>query len=49
MNMTVPFLKKKFQLILQLLRTNKKFRIAYFDEALDHPSLDPEISLPLKN
>jgi len=23
---------------------NKKYRIAYFDEALNHPSLDPEIS-----
>ena len=27
-----------------LLAENKKYRIAYFDEALNHPSLDPEIS-----
>jgi aspartyl-tRNA(Asn)/glutamyl-tRNA(Gln) amidotransferase subunit A len=26
----------------------KKYRIAYFNEALDHPSLDPEISASLK-
>ena len=27
-----------------LLDENRKYRIAYFDEALNHPSLDPEIS-----
>lgn len=27
---------------------NKKYRIAYFNEALDHPSLDPEISSAIK-
>src|SRR5204862_2617757 len=26
----------------------KKYRLAYFNEALDHPSLDPEISASLK-
>ena len=31
-----------------LLAENKKYRIAYFDEALDHPSLDPEISQAIK-
>jgi len=28
----------------QLLDTGKKFRFAYFKEALDHPGIDPEIS-----
>lgn len=32
-----------------LLNTDKKFRFAYFNEALDHPSLDPEIAAALKN
>ena len=32
-----------------LLDNTKKYRIAYFDEALDHPSLDPEISASIKN
>jgi len=27
----------------------KKYRFAYFDEALNHPSLDPEISSSIKN
>ena len=27
----------------------KKYRIAYFDEALDHPSLDPEIASSIKH
>ena len=31
-----------------LLDYSKKYRIAYFDEALDHPSLDPEISASIK-
>jgi aspartyl-tRNA(Asn)/glutamyl-tRNA(Gln) amidotransferase subunit A len=31
-----------------LLDDTKKYRIAYFDEALDHPSLDPEISASIK-
>jgi aspartyl-tRNA(Asn)/glutamyl-tRNA(Gln) amidotransferase subunit A len=30
------------------LQQNKKYRIAYFDEALDHASLDPEISGAIK-
>lgn len=27
-----------------LLKTDKRFRFAYFDDALDHPGLDPEIA-----
>ena len=30
------------------LTTDKKFRFAYFEEALNHPSLDPEISSSIK-
>ena len=30
-----------------LLKDDKKYRIAYFKEALDHPSLDPEISIAI--
>jgi aspartyl-tRNA(Asn)/glutamyl-tRNA(Gln) amidotransferase subunit A len=30
------------------LDNNKKFRFAYFNEALDHPSLDPEIATGIK-
>ncbi|MGZ8556809.1 MAG: Asp-tRNA(Asn)/Glu-tRNA(Gln) amidotransferase subunit GatA [Chitinophagaceae bacterium] len=32
-----------------LLNDGKKYRIAYFNEALDHPSLDQEISNSIKN
>ncbi len=32
-----------------LLNTDKKFRFAWFNEALDHPSLDPEIAVSIKN
>ena len=32
-----------------LLDDTKKYRIAYFDEALDHSSLDPEISASIKS
>lgn len=32
-----------------LLQTDKKYRIAYLAEALDHPSLDPEIASSIKN
>jgi len=32
-----------------LLSGNKKFRFAYFDEALNHPSLDIEIANSIKN
>ena len=28
---------------------SKKYRVAYFNEALEHPSLDPEISSSIKN
>ncbi len=31
-----------------LLSTDKKFRFAYFEEALNHPSIDPEISAAIK-
>lgn len=31
------------------LTENKKFRFAYFDEALNHPGLDPEIGAAIKN
>jgi aspartyl-tRNA(Asn)/glutamyl-tRNA(Gln) amidotransferase subunit A len=31
------------------LSSNKKFRFAYFDEALNHPGLDPEIGNFIKN
>jgi aspartyl-tRNA(Asn)/glutamyl-tRNA(Gln) amidotransferase subunit A len=31
------------------LDTNKKFKIAYFPQALDHPSLDPEIRTAIGN
>ena len=30
------------------LQTDKKFRFAYFEEALNHPSLDPEIARAIK-
>lgn len=30
------------------LETNKKYRIAYFNQAIDHPALDPQISSGLK-
>jgi aspartyl-tRNA(Asn)/glutamyl-tRNA(Gln) amidotransferase subunit A len=32
-----------------MLSTDKKFRFAYFEKALNHPSLDPEISRAIKN
>lgn len=31
------------------LTENKKFRFAYFEEALNHPGLDPEIGTAIKN
>jgi aspartyl-tRNA(Asn)/glutamyl-tRNA(Gln) amidotransferase subunit A len=31
------------------LKDDRKYRIAYFTEALDHPSLDPEIGSAIKN
>jgi aspartyl-tRNA(Asn)/glutamyl-tRNA(Gln) amidotransferase subunit A len=31
------------------INTDKKFRFAYFDEALNHPSIDPEIASAIKN
>lgn len=40
---------KKVPLFSSLLSTGKKFRFAYFNEALDHPSLDPEIGTAIKN
>ncbi len=32
----------------QLLKTTKKFKIAWFPQALDHPSLDPEIASSIR-
>lgn len=40
---------KKVPAYQQLLKNKKKFRFAYFDEALDHPSLDREIAASVKN
>ncbi len=31
-----------------LLQTDKKFRFAYFEEALNHPSIDPEITAAIQ-
>jgi aspartyl-tRNA(Asn)/glutamyl-tRNA(Gln) amidotransferase subunit A len=39
---------KKVDPYLDLNEKNKKYRIAYFNEALDHPSLDPEIASSIK-
>jgi aspartyl-tRNA(Asn)/glutamyl-tRNA(Gln) amidotransferase subunit A len=39
---------KKVDSYSDLTGPNKKYRIAYFNEALDHPSLDPEISSSVK-
>jgi aspartyl-tRNA(Asn)/glutamyl-tRNA(Gln) amidotransferase subunit A len=41
-------LKKVVPYSLQL-NNNKKYRFAYFEEALNHPSLDPEIASTIKN
>ena len=41
--------KQPVQAYSGLLNDTKKYRIAYFDEALDHPSLDPEISAAIKS
>jgi aspartyl-tRNA(Asn)/glutamyl-tRNA(Gln) amidotransferase subunit A len=40
---------KKVEPYSDLSGQKKKYRIAYFNEALDHPSLDPEISSSIKN
>jgi aspartyl-tRNA(Asn)/glutamyl-tRNA(Gln) amidotransferase subunit A len=40
--------QKDVPLYSSLLSTDKKFRFAYFEEALNHPSLDPEISSAIK-
>lgn len=39
---------KKVESFLDLNDKKKKYRIAYFNEALDHPSLDPEIAFSIK-
>jgi aspartyl-tRNA(Asn)/glutamyl-tRNA(Gln) amidotransferase subunit A len=39
---------KKVETYSDLNGPKKKYRIAYFNEALDHPSLDPEIALSIK-
>lgn len=40
---------KKVPSYTSQLTENKKFRFAYFDEALNHPGLDPEIGTAIKN
>jgi aspartyl-tRNA(Asn)/glutamyl-tRNA(Gln) amidotransferase subunit A len=40
---------KKVESYSLKLNDNKKYRFAYFEEALNHPSLDPEISSAIKN
>lgn len=39
---------KKVEAYTASLAADKKFRFAYFEEALNHPSLDPEISTAIK-
>jgi aspartyl-tRNA(Asn)/glutamyl-tRNA(Gln) amidotransferase subunit A len=41
--------QKKVPAYSTKLSANKKFRFAYFDEALNHPGLDPEIASFVKN
>ena len=41
--------QKPVEAYSSLLRSDKKFKIAYLAEALDHPSLDPEIAAGIKN
>jgi len=41
--------KQPVEVYSELQDDNKKYRFAYFNEALDHPSLDPEISNSIKN
>jgi aspartyl-tRNA(Asn)/glutamyl-tRNA(Gln) amidotransferase subunit A len=40
---------KKMELYSLQLNDNKKYRFAYFEEALNHPSLDAEIASAIKN
>jgi aspartyl-tRNA(Asn)/glutamyl-tRNA(Gln) amidotransferase subunit A len=40
--------QKEVPAYASLLDTDKKFRFAYFDEALHHPSIDPEITTAIK-
>ncbi len=40
---------KKVPSFSSLSGPSKKYRFAYFDEALNHPSLDPEIAASIKN
>ena len=40
--------QKKVEPYSSFLGNNKKYKIAYFAEALDHPSLDPEIANAIK-
>lgn len=40
--------QKKVPAYAASLKTDKKFRFAYFHEALNHPSLDPEIAAAVK-
>jgi aspartyl-tRNA(Asn)/glutamyl-tRNA(Gln) amidotransferase subunit A len=41
--------QKKVDAYTVSLTENRKYRIAYFNEALEHPSLDPEIGKAIKN
>lgn len=41
--------QKPVEAYSSMLGSDKKFRIAYLAEALDHPSLDPEIAAAIKN
>lgn len=40
--------QKNMPVYISELPENKKFRFAYFEEALNHPGLDPEISASIK-
>ena len=40
---------KKVESYSLRLNDNKEYRFAYFEEALNHPSLDPEIAAAIKN
>ena len=50
MNLTVLFLNKRFRTLFRRTKADdKKYRFAYFEEALDHPAIDPEIASAIKN
>lgn len=41
--------QKEVPIFSSLLNTDKKFSFVYFNEAIDHPSLDPEIANAIKS